>query len=390
MIHVSPDNIRDFLEAHEEEFKELLIRMVAIESPSRVGAAQKPVLDLIEKELSKCDYYVFRSPGYHSGGFLYARPNKRTKKMRSIQLLVGHCDTVWPLGTLSKMPISEHNGTIKGPGIYDMKAGLCQILAVVRLLYELKLEPYYLPVVLINSDEEIGSHESTVIIRRLSRISDRAFVLEPPLGLDGKLKTARKGLGRYTLHVKGISAHAGLDPGKGASAIVELSRQIQCLFEMNDPVNGISVNVGMIQGGISANVVAPESSAVIDVRVLSRKDAEMIDERIMSLKAVDKQTELTIEGYFGRPPMERTKRNQKLWNIAKNIGKNIGLKLQQAVAGGGSDGNTCSQFTATLDGLGTPGDGAHALHEHILASQFKERCLLLSLLLMAEPANQMR
>ena len=209
-------------------------------------------------------------------------------------------------------------------------------------------------------------------------------MLEPPLGLEGRLKTARKGLGRFTITVKGLPAHAGLDPGKGASAILELSRQVQKLFDLNDPERGISVNVGMIEGGIQANVVAPVAKAIADVRVLSREDAQWITNAIYALESVDPKTKVEVEGGMGRPPMEKTDRNQHLWLAAQQLGRQIGLDLEEGTAGGGSDGNTTSLYTATLDGLGTVGDGAHAEHEFVILDTLSERTALLTALILME------
>ena len=206
--------------------------------------------------------------------------------------------------------------------------------------------------------------------------------------MDGKLKTARKGLGRFTLTVTGKAAHAGLDPEKGINAIVELSHQVQQLYAMNDFEKGITVNVGLIEGGISPNVVAPESKAVVDVRVLNKADGKLITDKIKALKPLLPNVQLTIEGRIGRPPMERTQRNQELWRIAEEHGRELGIDLEQATSGGGSDANTTSIFTATLDGLGTPGDGAHAPHEYIFENKIIERTALLTLLLLTEPLNK--
>jgi glutamate carboxypeptidase len=289
---------------------------------------------------------------------------------------------------LKEMPIQETEDRISGPGIFDMKAGLTQMVFAMKSLRDLKIEIPVTPVILVNSDEETGSRESSMAIKRLSRIASRAFVLEPPLGPEGKLKTSRKGIGRFHLRVKGKPAHAGLNPDKGVSAIVELSYQIQQLFAMNDFNKGITVNVGMIQGGSSANVIAAEGQAVIDVRVKNMEDGDYIAQRIRNLKPRQPEVELYIDGYFGRPPLERTARNRKLWKLAKNLGSWIDLELEEAEAGGGSDGNTTSQYTATLDGLGTSGDGAHARHEFILRDKLVERTTLLSLLLAAPPMEK--
>ena len=377
------NNIVSYLLKNQSRLDHLLRSLVLMESPSRIPTSQKPILKLLQQYLSDLDYCTFAMPGKKTGGFLFARPLQRPRK-KPLQLLIGHCDTVWRKGTLQTMPLVEEDGKLKGPGVYDMKAGLTQIFFALETIDKLKLQTKLTPVILINSDEEIGSRESTPIIRRLAKIADRAFILEPPLGLDGKLKTARKGLGRFTLTVKGKAAHAGLDPSKGVSAIIELSHQIQKLFAMNDPKKGISVNVGMIEGGVRANVVAPESKAIVDVRVLHYEDGNRITEMIHSLQPTLPGTEIHVEGRMGRPPMERTPANQKLWALAKSSGQLIGLDLEQATAGGGSDGNTTSLFTATLDGLGTTGDGAHAAHEYIFLDKLIERTALLTLLLIQE------
>ncbi|MBV8056684.1 MAG: M20/M25/M40 family metallo-hydrolase, partial [Deltaproteobacteria bacterium] len=244
-----------------------LTQLVSAESPSTVPQSQEAVLSMLGERLSRMHYEVWRLKGRNCGGHLYARPRRRNR--RSVQLLLGHCDTVWPLGTLKEMPVTLSDGRLMGPGSYDMKAGLVQMLEALEALHAFELQPPLIPLVFINSDEEIGSRDSTRHIRRLARLAERVMVLEPSLGLDGKLKTARKGVGRFTVTVKGKAAHAGLNPESGASAILELSYVIQKLFALNDPDAGISVNVGTIDGGLSSNVVAPESRASVDVRVVT-------------------------------------------------------------------------------------------------------------------------
>lgn len=378
------NSIQNHLKDQEIAIEALLKELVAIETPSASIPSQHKIIQFLESRFSRLGYYVQHIKGYETGGYLFARPIQRNKKL-PLQLIVGHCDTVWPLKTLEKMPIAYGERTLMGPGIYDMKAGLTQMIFALSTIKSLSLPLKLTPVFLINSDEEIGSKESTRMIRRLARISERAYVLEPPLGLDGKLKTARKGIGRFTITVKGKAAHAGLDPGKGINAIVELSHQVQQLYAMNDFEKGITVNVGMIEGGISANVVAPESKAVIDVRVLTEDDGQYITEKIHALNPNLNDVSLSIEGGIGRPPMEKTRRNKKLWKTAEAKGRLLGIELNEAIAGGGSDANTTSKYTATLDGLGTPGDGAHADHEYILQEKIRERTALLALLLLADP-----
>ncbi len=376
-------HIQKYLQERRPEMVEFLKSLVRFETPSRDPEAQSQIFAFIGEKLKDLSYRVNIYPGKETGGFLMALPITR-RKGAPIQLLVGHCDTVWKRNTLIEMPISEEENRLSGPGIFDMKAGLTQMIFTLQAIRDLGLNLSVTPVLLINSDEEIGSRESTSAIRRLARIADRALVLEPPLGLEGKLKTERKGIGRFKVTVRGKPAHAGLNPDKGVSAIVELSYQIQHLFALNDFERGVTVNVGMIQGGSSANVIAEESRAVVDVRVSNREDARRIEKEIMSLKPQHQESEVHVEGYFGRPPMERTPRNRRLWSLARDMGELLGLDLKETAAGGGSDGNTTSQYTATLDGLGTTGDGAHARHEHIVKEKLVERTALLTLLVMAD------
>ena len=263
-----------------------------------------------------------------------------------------------------------------------MKGGLAQIIYAVKAVYELGEGPQIEPVIFINGDEEIGSRTSTKLIRWLAQNASRAFVLEPAMGETGVLKTERKGIGRFTVTVFGKSAHAGLDPGSGASAILELSHVIQTLFSLNDVDRGISVNVGTVDGGMQANVVAAHSKAVVDVRVPTLEAGEEIERAIHAIEPVTPGVRLKIEGSIGRPSMEATPRNQALWMRAKAVGNELGMDLQATHVGGGSDGNTTSQYTATLDGLGPVGDGAHAEHEFLYIDKTLQRAALLAMLLL--------
>ena len=376
-----------YLKDNHKPMLALLKELVAIESPSNNKEALKNVIRFLRKELEQLGFYTLHVSGKNTGGYLYARPLIR-KKNTPLQLLIGHCDTVWELQSIKDMPVVQRNGKLSGPGVFDMKAGIIQILFSLRAIKALQLDLAVTPIILINTDEEIGSHESTPIIKRLSKLVHRAFVLEPPLGLEGRLKTARKGVGRFTITVKGKAAHAGLDPEKGVNAIVELSHQVQRLYAMNDFDKGITVNVGLIEGGYASNVIAAESKATIDVRVYNIEDGAYITDRIHQLKPILDNVELRIEGRIGRPPMTQTSRNKHLWENAEANGKLIGLNLEQATAGGGSDGNTTSLYTATLDGLGTPGDGAHATHEFIFSDKLIERTALLTLLMLNDAATK--
>lgn len=374
--------IFDYLKIHKNSMIEFLNVLVHAESPSKDISSQSKILNILKTALEELNYYVFIMPGKKTGGYLFARPLHR-KKGKPLQFMIGHCDTVWAKKTILKMPVKLKGSKMTGPGIFDMKAGLTQIIYSLKAIHELRLNCNLTPVVLINSDEEIGSIESTNTIKRISKIAERAFVLEPPLGIEGKLKTGRKGSGKYYLTIRGKSAHAGLNPEKGVSAIMELSHQIQYLFSLNDFTKGISVNVGMIEGGTSPNVIAAESKASIDVRVENEADGLFISKKILNLKPIHKDVEIFVEGHLGKPPMERTKRNQLLWETSKKLGNLIGINLKQSSVGGVSDGNTTSKHTATLDGLGTTGDGAHALHEFIFPNKLVERTALLTLLLTA-------
>ena len=373
-----------YLESLQTKMTSTLESLVSIETPSRDKASQSVAMQLLQSKLEDEGYYVRHFAGNATGGYLYARPQSR-KRTQPCQLMIGHCDTVWPINTLRQMPIQVKDGKMHGPGVYDMKAGLVQILYAIHTIRALDLDCEVTPVVLINSDEEIGSRESKHIIKRLARTADRAFVLEPALGPDGKLKTTRKGVGRFNVKVVGKAAHAGLDPQKGTSAIAELSHVIQKLFALNDPARGISVNVGMIEGGISANVVAPESRAIVDVRVPTQADAIRIERAIQGITPSQPDVQILIDGGIGRPPMEATTRNEQLWELARSQGQALNIDLEQAMAGGGSDGNFTSLHTATLDGLGAVGDGAHAIYEHINTDKMVERTALLVLLLLAQP-----
>ena len=372
------------LRTQQDSMTSLLKDLVLMETPSTEPAAQAQIRDRLKAEFEEIDYRVNLIPGRSSGGHIYASAKYRGRKQPA-QLMLGHCDTVWPIGTLQNMPLLLEESTLSGPGVYDMKAGLVEMIYALRTIETLGLRPSVAPLCFINSDEEIGSHESTRYVRALAQRVDRCMVLEPSLGPSGKYKTARKGVGRFEVTVQGKAAHAGLDPGAGASAILELSHVIQKLFELNDPEHGTSVNVGVIDGGIRPNMVAPQSRAIIDVRVQTRADAERIESAIHGLEAETEGVILTIEGAIGRPPMERTESNQQLWRVAQKLADDLELELDQGTAGGGSDGNTTSLYTATLDGMGAVGDGAHAHHEHINIDLLPERCALLTLLLLAPP-----
>ena len=378
--------ILEYMQEQQEAMVGLVRRLARAESPSTVPQAQEEVQALLAQELEASGCRVQIIEGEQSGGHLYAEYGQLSDGTPR-QLLLGHSDTVWPIGTWAEMPVVLKGRRLAGPGVFDMKAGLAQMAFALQALHAVGLEPTVQPVLFVNSDEEIGSEESTPHIVTLAREANRVFVLEPALGPRGRLKTARKGVGRFQVVVRGRAAHAGLDPQKGRSAILEMSHVIQKLFDLNDAQRGISVNVGTVDGGSRANVVAPQASAEIDVRVPSRDDVEEIENAILNLQAQTPGVELEVTGQIERCPLERTPRNQALWRLARRCGSSLGLELQEGTAGGASDGNTTSQYAATLDGLGAVGNGAHAAHEFVYVDRMVERAALLALLLMEDPLS---
>lgn len=371
-----------FLSERRDDMVALLVELAGQESPTDVPETQFAVQRRLSDALEARGYVVRKIRGTRTGGHLFARPSSR-KKGRPGQLLIGHSDTVWPLGTLSTMPVVVEDGRVRGPGTFDMKSGLVQGLFAVEALQVLGYDPPATPVWFINSDEEIGSPESQRWVRLVARNVVRAFVLEPAFGPRGSVKTARKGVARFTVTVRGKAAHAGLDPTGGASAIQELSHVVHRLHDLTDLGRGTTVNVGVVRGGTRPNVVAAEAEADVDVRFLTLQDAEAVEKAIRALRPRTEGTSLRVRGGLEVPPLEPTPRNRVLWHEALAAAQRLGIELDESTVGGGSDGNTTSQFTATLDGLGPIGDGAHAPHEFVVVESMVERAALLAELLMA-------
>lgn len=379
---LDPRALRDDLLGRRDELIELVRRLVIAESPSLAPETHDGAAHCLEESLTALDFRVRRLRGRTGSGQVWARPAHR-ERGRPLQLLLGHLDTVWPIGTLGEMPFVVDGDVIRGPGVFDMKGGLAMMILAFDALQRHGVEPPLTPVVFVNGDEEIGSHESRQRIRRIAQRVRRTWVLEPSLGPAGRLKTARKGVARFTVHVYGRAAHAGLEPEAGASAILELSHVIRELFALNDPARGVTVNVGTVDGGLRPNVIAPESRAVADVRVRGKDDAQRVEAAIRGLVATTPGTRLEVHGGFGRPPMERTPRNRQLWRLAREAAALLDIELEEGLAGGGSDGSTTSLYTATLDGLGAVGAGAHAPDEALFIPATLERAALLALLLAA-------
>ena len=302
------------------------------------------------------------------------------KKSGKPILLLGHLDTVYPVGTLTTMPFRQADGRLWGPGSFDMKAGIAFMLHAIEALRTWHEDQLPRPVtILLVSDEEIGSDTSRRITESLAQKSAAVLVLEPSAGPKGALKTARKGVGEYVLKVTGKAAHSGLDFEKGQSAIIELSRQILAIMKLVDLKKGLTLNVGTVQGGTRSNVIPAEASAVLDVRVVRAKDGAVIDRKLRSLKPFNRKCRLEIQGGVNRPPMERSPGVAALYGKASAIARQLGWKLEEAAVGGGSDGNfTAGLGIPTLDGLGAVGDGAHATHESVLIAELPRRAALIA------------
>ncbi len=374
------------LRSLQPEMVDLLERLVRAESPSADVEAQRGPYRILAEALSSAGYTVRPIRGFETGDHLYARPDDR-RRGAPRQLLMGHMDTVWPIGTLERMPVQRRNGLLFGPGTADMKGGLVVLVFALRALRELSLVPAVTPVVLINADEEIGSVDSTRFVRLLADGAERAFVLECGEGADGRLKIARKGLGRFVITVRGRSSHAGAAPEEGVSAILELSHQVQRLFALNDPAAGVTVNVGTIDGGYGPNVVAAEARAVVDVRAPTAQAAQTLEVALRGLEPELPGASVEVTGGWRRPPMEPHRGNRALLETAERLGREVGLEIADAgLVGGGSDANTTSLFTPTIDGLGPIGDGSHAADEHVDVERMPARAALLALLLL-EPAR---
>lgn len=380
MCATTAARVLEYVNDQRHVLTNLLKHLVEAESPSAQPETHDGVRRILRLALASAGYESRETRGSKAPRHVFAKPIKRRRGQPS-QLLVGHLDTVWPVGTLEERPFRIDGNVVHGPGSFDMKGGLAQMVLALMTIRDLQLETPVLPVVFVNADEEIGSRTSTRYIRLLAQHANRALVLEPALGERGDIKTARKGIGRFTITVFGKAAHAGLDPQSGASAILELSHVIQTLFSLNDVERGITVNVGTVDGGIQPNVIAPHSTAVVDVRVPTISAGNEIEYIIHSMQPKTPDVRLHVEGCIGRPSMEATPRNQKLWERVQHAGEDLGIELHQTRAGGGSDGNTTSLYTATIDGLGPVGDGAHAVHEHLLIDKTLERTALLALLL---------
>jgi len=352
-------------------------RLVELESPSDNKTAVDHLSDVVAAELVALGGALTIHRADDFGNHLQADFAGRSGT-RPV-LLLGHYDTVYPLGTLATMPCQIVDGKLTGPGVLDMKSGIALMLHSIAALKDWHGELPRPVTVLLVSDEEVGSDSSRAITETLAKKVAAVLVLEPSYGFEGAVKTARKGVGEYQIKVTGKASHAGLDFQKGVNAIVELARQIERVTGFTDLKKGLTVNVGIVSGGSRTNVVPAESSAQVDVRIARLKDAAGIDKKMRALRPFNRRCKLEVTGGINRPPMERTAGVAALYTKAVAIARDLGWKLGEAAVGGGSDGNfTAGLGIPTLDGLGGVGDGAHATHEHILISELPMRAALVA------------
>jgi glutamate carboxypeptidase len=370
-----------------DEIVSTIRELVEIESPSDNKAAVDRIAEAVAQKFSQLGGEVRIHQAKDFGNHLQV--NFAGKSAQPV-LLLGHYDTVYPLGTLATMPCRVNDDKLTGPGVLDMKSGIALMLHALAALqdWHRKVDGHGgLPrpvTVLLVSDEEVGSDSSRAITESLAKKAAAVLVLEPSYGFQGAVKTARKGVGEYRVKVTGKASHVGLDFQKGVNAILELSRQIQKISSFTEIKKGVTVSVGTVSGGSRTNVIPAEAAAQVDVRIARMKDASGIDKKMRRLRPFNRKCKLEITGGINRPPMERTAGVAALYALAKAIARDLGWKLGEAAVGGGSDGNfTAGLGIPTLDGLGAVGDEAHAPHEHILISELPRRAALLASLIEA-------
>lgn len=369
-----------YFEANRQAMLDRIRDLVVEETPTH----DKPRLDAFAQRLAQRLRQLGGSvevlPVQGRGDHLRARFPGGAGGDAKPALVLCHMDTVWPVGSLETHPFRIEDGKAYGPGIFDMQSSIALVEFALAALRDLGLSLPRPLTVLMTSDEEVGSQTSRSLIEEEALASAHVLVMEPPIP-PGLLKTTRKGVGRFSLTVTGRPAHAGAEPEKGVSAVQELAHQILALHSLSDPATGASVNVGMVAGGTAANVIAAQAAAEIDTRAWTQEDAERLMQAIYGLTPVTPGAQLLVEGEWNRPPLER-KATGAIFARAQEIGAGLGLALQEGGTGGGSDGNfTGALGIPTLDGLGVPGNGAHADHEHIVVDQLPVAAALLTALL---------
>jgi glutamate carboxypeptidase len=367
-------DLRDFCRANRDWVLETTEALVALESPTTDKAAVDRCGAALAVRLEAIGGRVSRLTRTDRGDHLLAEFGCGASQI----LLLGHFDTVWPVGQLDRMPLTRSGGRLHGPGVFDMKAGIAIAMLATRALLETEAKANHRIVMLWTTDEEVGSESSRVAIEDEARRSRTVLVLEPSLP-GGAVKTSRKGCGSYQVIVRGVAAHAGIEPQKGASAVQELAHQILRVNALQDLARGISVNVVQVSGGLRSNVIPDEARATVDVRVPTAAAAAEIDAGFRALRAVDGRTTIEAIGGIDRPPLERSSHVRRLYNQASEVERELGRELAEGGTGGGSDGNfTAALGIPTLDGLGAIGDGAHALHEHVDIETLADRAALVA------------
>lgn len=369
--------LADYCRDHEEWLLETIEALAAIESPTDDKAAVDRCGAELTRRLTEIGARVQPIAAGTAGDHLRAELGAGSRQL----LVLGHFDTVWPVGQRERMPIGRVGDELRGPGVLDMKAGIGLAMLATRALFDVAPPSDTRVVMLWTTDEETGSRTSRALVETEARKSAAVLVLEPALP-GGALKTRRKGCGEYQIVVRGEPAHAGVDPSKGVSAIRELARQVLAVETLQDLSRGVSVNVGVITGGTRPNVVAADARATVDVRAPTKADAARLDAAIRGLTPHLSGARLEVHGGFSRPPMERTDGVAQLYALAESVGSALGQRIAEGSTGGGSDGNHAAAVgVPTLDGLGAVGDGAHALHEHAVISALVPRAALISGLL---------
>lgn len=379
---MKPQEILNCFQNRQTEIIEKIKAFVEIESPSGDLEGNQKAVDFLETEARKIssDFQIERIfvEGYGEHFLLRAFPSEEKPV-----LLLGHTDTVHPLGAKERNPTRVEDGRLYGGGVFDMKSGCVLMLEALRFFSENNIKPQRPLTVLLSCDEEIGSFSGRELVEREAEKSEFCLICEP--SANGKVKTGRKGTGMFRLKTHGIPAHAGLDPEKGASAILEISRQIEKLHALNELEVGTTVNVCTITGGTTTNVIPAEAECAIDVRFKTMAEAERIEREIKKLEPFDTRVSLEISGAVNRPPLERTAEVAALYEKARGLAQSFGYDLGETEVGGASDGNFVAALgVPVLDGLGVKGDGAHTLHEHIFIEDVPKRAALIALLLLSE------
>jgi glutamate carboxypeptidase len=369
--------LREFCRAERSWLLETIESLVRLESPTDDKAAVDRCGSAIAARLAAIGGRVSTLTRTDRGDHLLAEFGCGSSQI----LLLGHFDTVWPVRQIERMPVETRDGRLHGPGVFDMKTGIALGMLATRAILETGAAQSKRIVMLWTTDEEVGSQTSRAAIEDEARRSDAVLVLEPSLP-GGMLKTSRKGVGTYEVVVRGVAAHAGVDPEKGASAVQELAHQILRINALQNLPRGTSINVTQVRGGTRTNVIPEEARAVVDVRATTSAGMDEVSSAFASLQPVDRRTSLDVSGGFDRPPLERTGAVERLYLQARAIAREIGHELTEGSTGGGSDGNfTGALGVPTLDGLGAIGDGAHALHEHVEVDALPDRAALIAGLL---------